>query len=133
VADAVRKLAERTAAATAEIDQTISAIQSETNQAVSAMSAVQPEVERGVALSDAAAAALHSIADGAKRTLGHIEHVASSTREQSIACHEIAARVELIARTVDDTAASTQVTAASTERLESISRELKSQLQHFRL
>ena len=133
VADAVRKLAERTAAATAEIEQTISAIQGETDQAVSAMTAVQPEVERGVALSNAAAEALHSIADSAKRTLGHIEHVASATREQNISCTDIASQVDMIARTVEETAASTRATAASTERLEAISVHLKDQLRHFRL
>ena len=63
VADEVRKLAEKTSKATAEVGEMIGAIQSETSRAVSAMAESQTRVEKGVSLSSEAGSALRKILD----------------------------------------------------------------------
>lgn len=69
VADEVRKLAERSARATREIEDIINLIQSETESAIAAAAAGQSEVEKGNALVAEAGQALEEIT----RTSGHTE------------------------------------------------------------
>ncbi len=132
VADEVRKLAERTSAATEEIGGMIGAIQSDTASAVSAMDQALPQVERGVDLAQEAAQSLRDIRDGAGATLARIRDVALATREQSVASNSIAQQVESIAQMVEETSASMQQTAESAHSLEQIARELGALVARFR-
>ncbi|AVZ80338.1 methyl-accepting chemotaxis protein [Zoogloeaceae bacteirum Par-f-2] len=132
VADEVRKLAERTSAATEEIGGMIGAIQSDTASAVSAMDKALPQVARGVDLAQEAAQSLRDIRDGAGVTLARIRDVALATREQSAASNAIAQQVESIAQMVEQTSASMQQTAESAHSLERIARELGELVARFR-
>ena len=125
VADEVRKLAERTSTATAEIEEMITGIQSGTESAVAAMSTALPEVEQGVQLSDSAAESLGAIEQGAHKTLNRITEVANSTREQSAASDSIARRVEEIARMVEETSVAMRGTAQSAGSLQNVAVDLK--------
>ncbi|MGE5384645.1 MAG: methyl-accepting chemotaxis protein, partial [Betaproteobacteria bacterium] len=133
VADEVRKLAERTSTATAEIEQMISGIQSDTEGAVNAMSAALPVVEQGVELSNSAAESLGAIETGAKHTLDRISEVANSTREQSSASTSIAQRVEQIAHMVEETSTAMQGTAEAARDLQRVSGDLKQIVGKFRI
>ncbi len=133
VADEVRKLAERTALATTEIEQMINGIQTETVGAVDAMSAALPEVEQGVHLAGQASESLRSIEAGATRTLDRVGEVASATREQSAASTAIAQRVEEIAQMVDETTATIRGTAESATDLEHIAHDLMRQIDRFKV
>ena len=133
VADEVRKLAERTALATTEIEQMINGIQTETVGAVDAMSAALPEVEQGVQLAGQASESLRSIEAGATRTLDRVGEVASATREQSAASTAIAQRVEEIAQMVDETTATIRGTAESATDLEHIAHDLMRQIDRFKV
>ena len=93
VADEVRKLAERTSAATIEIEQMIAGIQADTVQVVGVMDAALPQVAAGVQAAEGAAESLRQIKDGAQSTLDRIREVADSTKEQSIASNNIAQRL----------------------------------------
>ncbi len=132
VADEVRKLAERTSAATIEIETMIAAVQSETGSAAQVMDAALPEVAEGVQSVEGAADALRKIRDGADKSLGHIRDVAGATREQSIASTSIAQRVEEIAQMVEETSAATQSTADTAAELDRIAGELHAQINRFR-
>ncbi|THF56900.1 methyl-accepting chemotaxis protein [Pseudothauera rhizosphaerae] len=132
VADEVRKLAERTSAATEEIGGMISAIQSDTASAVGAMDQALPQVERGVDLAQEAAQSLRDIRDGAGATLARIRDVALATREQSAASNAIAQQVESIAQMVEETSASMQQTAESAHSLEQVARQLGELVGRFR-
>jgi len=132
VADEVRKLAERTSMATAEIEQMISGIQNETEGAVNAMSSALPVVEQGVALSNSAAESLHGIESGAQQTLNRISEVANSTREQSSASTSIAQRVEQIAQMVEQTSQTMRSAAESARNLQGIANELQHIVQRFK-
>ena len=133
VADEVRKLAERTSTATAEIEQMIAGIQSDTEGAVTAMSAALPVVEQGVELSNSAAESLQAIENGAQMTLSRISEVANSTREQSSASTSIAQRVEQIARMVEETSTTMRGTAEAARNLQVIAGELKQIVGKFRI
>lgn len=133
VADEVRKLAERTSAATTEIDQMIAGIQSETGGAVAAMDAALPEVQQGVELANSAADSLHAIESGARRTLAQVGEVADATLEQSAASTSIAQRVEQIANMVEETTHTIRGAARSAHELEQIAGNLKALIGRFRV
>ena len=128
----MRKLAERTSAATVEIEQKIAGIQSETVEVVGVMNSALPQVTAGVEAAEEAAATLRRIKDGAQSTLSRVREVAESTREQSIASDSIAQKVEEIATMVEETSAAMQSTAQTAEGLERISSELNSLVSRFR-
>ena len=133
VADEVRKLAERTSSATAEIEQMIVGIQNDTSGAVDAMSSALPEVQEGVELASSASASLLSIEEGARRTLERVGEVADATREQSSASTSIAQRVEQIANMVEETTTTIRGTAESAHQLEKIANSLKAMIGRFRV
>lgn len=132
VADEVRKLAERTSMATAEIESMISGIQSETENAVGAMNAALPVVEQGVELSNSAAESLQGIESGAQQTLNRISEVAVSTREQSSASTSIAQRVEQIAHMVEQTSHTMKDAADATKNLQGIANDLERIVRRFK-
>jgi len=132
VADEVRGLAERTAAATVQIGDMVGAIQSETGAAVSAMDAVLPQVEHGVGLAHGAAASLRAIREGAASTLGRIRDVALATKEQSAASTAIAQQVENIAQMVEETSAAMASTADSAKAAERVADDLNGMVERFR-
>ena len=132
VADEVRKLAERTSAATIEIEQMIGGIQSDTVEVVGVMDAALPQVAAGVAAAESAADSLRQIKDGAQSTLSSIREVADSTHEQSVASNSIAQKVEEIATMVDETTAAMHSTAQTATDLEAIAGELTELISRFR-
>jgi methyl-accepting chemotaxis protein len=132
VADEVRKLAERTSAATVEIEQMIGGIQSDTESVVAVMDAALPQVESGVQLADGAAQSLRDIREGAAGTLTRIREVADSTKEQSIASTSIAQQVEHIAQMVEETSAAMNSTATTASDLETLAGELNRLVGRFR-
>ena len=132
VADEVRKLAERTAMATVEIEKMIAGIQTDTVQVVGVMDAALPQVEAGVAAAEGAANSLRQIKDGAQSTLTSIREVADATKEQSVASNSIAQKVEEIATMVDETTAAMQSTAETAADLEKIASELTVLVSRFR-
>ena len=132
VADEVRKLAERTSAATIEIEQMIGGIQSDTVEVVGVMDAALPQVAAGVEAAESAADSLRQIKDGAQSTLASIREVADSTHEQSVASNSIAQKVEEIATMVDETTAAMHSTAQTAADLETIAGELTKLVSRFR-
>ncbi len=132
VADEVRKLAERTSAATIEIEKMIDGIESDTELVVGVMAAALPQVSAGVAAAGGAADSLRLIKDGAQSTLLRIREVASATKEQSVASQSIAQRVEEITQMVEETSASMQATAETAADLQALLSELNRLVKRFR-
>jgi methyl-accepting chemotaxis protein len=133
VADEVRGLAERTADATVQIEKMINAIQSDTHQAVEAMGAAKPQVQRGVELVGSAAESLREIRQGATDTLAKVRDVANATQEQSTASTAIAQQVEQIAQMVDHTSASVKQTATAAAELERTAERLGEMVRRFKV
>lgn len=96
VADEVRKLAERTTAATSEISSVIAAIQSETAHAITTIKAGSLQAANGAHLAKQAAEALGQINEGAQATLDKVSAIAGTMHQQSNKTKTIAELVSSI-------------------------------------
>ncbi|GAB3257641.1 methyl-accepting chemotaxis protein [Chitinimonas naiadis] len=133
VADEVRKLAERTAGATVEIETQLSAVRTEAADAANAMQNVLPKVAKGVEASSQTVEALETMRGNADHILISIKEVANATKEQTTASTLVAQSVEKITHMAEDTGVSTQRTLKLTRQVNQISGELASLVQRFRL
>ena len=133
VADEVRKLAERTTQATGEISAMISAIQNETQSAVSAMDTTMPQVDKGMELAEAARKMLENIHSQALQSLTQVKDVALATREQATTANDIARHVEHIASMSEETNATMKNNAAAAQELEQLAVELGRLVSYFRV
>lgn len=133
VADEVRKLAERTSSATAEIAQMIEIIQTETQHSVTAMDTAAPQVEKGLELANEATRMLGEIHRQAQGSLHNVRKVARATAQQAENAADIARRVEDIAHMSTATSTAMKDNALAMADLENISHSLKAQIRHFKL
>ncbi len=132
VADEVRKLAERTAAATNEITAMIGAIQKDTAQAVTTMEQGSSEVREGVALANQAGQALANINRSVAAVVEMIGRIADATRAQSQASDTLTATVEEIARMARANSAAVEETAAVSREMVERSHQLQAAISRFR-
>ncbi len=132
VADEVRKLAEKTSKATAEVGEMIGAIQSETSRAVSAMAESQTRVEKGVALSSDAGSALRKILDSVQGLQSMVQHIASATEEMSTVSESISADIEVIASVSKETNSSAIEIEAASNNLARLSTDLQEVTRKFK-
>jgi len=133
VADEVRNLAERTARATAEINDMLDHIQRDTGSVVTSMEAITPQVSRSVSKAEEAAGSLKKISAASAAVLGHIHDVANATSEQSSASASIAANVERIAGMVEASVAATRAANANVTSLDSLANDLRGAVSRFQL
>jgi methyl-accepting chemotaxis protein len=131
VADEVRKLAERTAHATVDIERKVVSIQTETEAAVSVMTEVSGKAAAGVASSERSAVLLASIAEEANAASSRVADVANATREQGTVSTVLAGQVEEVARTVEQTSLGMDETAQATHDLETIAERLNVVVSRF--
>ncbi len=96
VADEVRKLADRTTGATAEISDSIKAIQTDTAQAVERMSSGTERVEAGMVSATEAGERLQQIVQSAKQVAAMIESIAAAAEQQSAASEEVSRAINTI-------------------------------------
>jgi len=118
VADEVRKLAERTTAATSEISAMISAIQSETQSAISTIQQGSMQARNGASLARQAADALEQINHGAQETMENVAMIATAMAEHSRKAMDIAEHVSSIMGTADSNAQNAQNTLAEAKQLD---------------
>lgn len=108
VADEVRKLADRTTKATAEIAASIQQIQGETKLAVQAMSDGGEQVRAGTDLSAKAGEDLERIVKSSDTVTSMIGTIATAATEQSSTTEQVSRALEEIAKVTSDTKQSTQ-------------------------
>lgn len=125
VADEVRKLAERTTAATGEISKVIAAIQSETNSAIATIKEGSLQAANGSHLARQAAETLHRINAGAQNTLEKVSSIALTMADQSKKAQSISSNVEDIRTLADANAACSQNTLAEANQLDALATNLK--------
>jgi methyl-accepting chemotaxis protein len=133
VADEVRKLAERTTAATAEISKMIGAIQSDTGQAVDSMRQGSNEVRVGVELANQAGKALQDITRSVEQVVEMIGQIASATRDQSSASDSLTTTVEEIARMAQENSRAIELAATTSQDMVNHSKGLQNVISRFRL
>lgn len=133
VADEVRKLAERTAKSTREIATTIESIQSETRNALNAMTAGGEQVAEGVELATKAGESMTRIETSASKVLNITLEISDALREQSTASSQIANKVENISNMTEENTAATSEIVSASEHLEKLANRMKSAIGRFKL
>ncbi|NMG76382.1 methyl-accepting chemotaxis protein [Aromatoleum diolicum] len=133
VADEVRKLAERTGAATAQISQVIVSVKAETESAVASIEQIVPKVDSGARLSKQAADALREIREGARDTLDRLEDVVSSMKELTSASNSVATNMQEVAEMAERSSDEIRCSTESTEKLKHSAEALESLTAGFRV
>ena len=133
VADEVRKLAERTTAATSEISSMVSGIQNDTGRAVASMRQSSADVQDGVALANQAGHALQDIARSVEQVADMMGRIASATHEQSGASESLTQTVEEIAHMADQNSHAIEQAATTSQEMVSCSVHLQHIVSRFRL
>jgi methyl-accepting chemotaxis protein len=133
VADEVRKLAERTSAATMEIGTTIGRMNTSVDETVASMDSNAEQAARGVELAQRAAGTLGELRAEAERMRVQVSDIGHATAEQSSASTQISLNVENIAQMAQTSRASIAQAATAADGLESVSRELRAAVARFRL
>jgi methyl-accepting chemotaxis protein len=133
VADEVRKLAERTTAATHEIAQMIGDIQRSSRAAVEGMSATVGQVDEGVRLAARAAEAINQISAGAKRVDLAVDGIATALVEQSSANNSMANSVEHVAQKAEENHVESMGAADAAVRLEGLAKHMSEVVAQFKI
>jgi len=131
VAGEVRRLAERTAKATREIAQMISAVQTETRQAVVRMKQGTSQVEAGVVTTSKAGASLEAIIAAAQNVGDMVSRITATASEQGGAAIGINENVAQIARLTSESAEDAQLSTNTCDRLSELAVTLKQIVNQF--
>ena len=133
VADEVQRLAERSGAATRQIEVLVKAIQADTNEAVISMEQTTAEVVQGARLAQDAGVALEEIEDVSNSLAQLIQDISSAAGEQSKAAGEIASTMDVIQEITSQTSADSQETAGSIENLAELAKAMRNSVSGFTL
>ncbi|MBO8129224.1 MAG: methyl-accepting chemotaxis protein [Peptococcaceae bacterium] len=126
VAEEVRKLAEQSANAAAEIQQLISKVQTETKNANDVMEDGVKEVEEGVNVVNKVGASFAQIID-------RVKGLASQIDELSSGAEQVSSAVQNVAATTEESTAAMEEIASSTESLTQMAEELQKMAARFRI
>ena len=133
VAEEVQRLAERSAEATKQIAAIVKTIQTDTQDAVSAMEKSTQGVVEGAKLSDAAGQALTEIGLVSHNLSDLIDRISASTQDQATSATDVAKLMQAILSVTEQTTAGTERTAAAVEELSSLASELKGSVAGFKV
>ena len=132
VADEVRKLAERTSSSTREISGVVDSIRSETDAAVSAMSNIETEVQKGSTLSQLTGEALKKIVDAASNATELVGNIVLSTKEQASATDDVARNMEEMSVVTEQNEAGIREVGRMAEEVAHIAAELQNVVSQFK-
>ncbi len=133
VAEEVQRLAERSAEATKQIAAIVKTIQTDTQDAVSAMEQSTQGVVEGAKLSDAAGQALSEIGDVSQTLADLIQNISTSTQNQADSATNVARLMQDILHVTEQTTAGTQRTALAVDELNALASELKGSVAGFKV
>ncbi len=112
VADEVRKLAEKSAAATREIADLIKTIQHTVTDAVTAMEDGRREVEAGVVRASESGQALTDILHTVENVQQQVSQISAAAQEMSASSEDLVRAMESVSAVVEENTASTEEMAA---------------------
>ena len=126
VADEVRKLAEESSGATAEITSLISQIQNGISATVSGMASSAEQADEALASVDASGKILRDILGAVEGIVGDVQEISAGIEETNAAGHEISSATE-------EQAASIEEVASSAQNLTNMGLRLQELVAHFKL
>ena len=133
VADEVQRLAERSAAATKQIEALVKTIQNDTNEAVISMEQTTTEVVRGARLAQDAGVALEEIETVSKNLADLIQNISNAARQQASSAGHISNTMNVIQEITSQTSAGTTATAKSIGNLAEMANMLRESVAGFKL
>lgn len=133
VADEVRKLAERTIKATAEISAKISAVQAESQQTTKSMSEASNEVTKATEFIRQVGEFLNNIVESVQRVRDQITQIATAVDEQSSASEEVANNIERTSAIAKEMEKMSEEVMKEVSRLLQIAEELKGSTAGFKV
>ena len=133
VADEVQRLAERSAAATKQIEALVKTIQNDTNEAVISMEQTTTEVVRGARLAQDAGVALEEIETVSKSLAELIQNISNAARQQASSAGHISNTMNVIQEITSQTSAGTTATAKSIGNLAEMANKLRESVAGFKL
>jgi len=133
VADEVRKLAERTAGATSEINQMSSKIGEVANHALSGMDKVVKTTQQGVGDAETAQVSIKNIQESFGKVSGVIDDIASALVEQTEAANELAKSTERVSQMSEENSSSAQQLLSLANDLEAKAREVRNSVEIFKV
>ncbi len=133
VADEVRKLADRTTAATGEVAQSIRTIQDETGHAVNQISDGVKRVTDGSTRASKAGEELSKIVGSVHQVADMIRTIAAAAEEQSAAAAKIADTMGTVKQATEQVAAQADQTQTAATTLSERSREVASMVGKFKV
>ena len=133
VAEEVRKLAERTAAATKEIEKLIAGIQAETNESVSAMEQQTAEVETESKVVASTGLDLARIRESSTQSADLINEINLAAKQQVRGASGVVKAMETVSTIAQQAQAGAGQTKRATEALADLSTELMTSLAKFKI
>jgi twitching motility protein PilJ len=133
VAEEVQRLAERSGEATKQVAALVRAIQTDTQDAVSAMARSTQGVVEGAKLADTAGLAITDISKLSQELAEIILDIAKTTRGQADQAQTVAQAITQILSLTQKTTSGTRETSQSTEELSVLALELKKSVARFKV
>ena len=133
VADEVQRLAERSSAATKQIEALVTTIQSDTNEAVISMEDTTSEVVNGAKLTQDAGVALEEIETVSSNLATLIQNISNAARQQAASAGHISNTMNVIQEITSQTSSGTTATAKSIGHLAGQANDLKASVAGFKL
>ena len=133
VADEVQRLAERSSAATRQIETLVRTIQADTNEAVISMEQTTTEVVRGARLAQDAGVALEEIEGVSKTLAALIQSIYNAAQQQTSSAGQISLTMNVIQQITTQTSSGSTATAESIGNLAKMASQLRRSVSGFTL
>jgi len=133
VAEEVERLAERANNATKQIETLVKTIQTDTNEAVSAMEESTREVVEGSKLAQQAGQTLNEIDNVSNRLAELIQTISSATKDQARGADALTKSMNEISAVTQQTATGTKQAATSVSKLAKLADALRVSVANFKL
>jgi twitching motility protein PilJ len=133
VAEEIRKLAEKSAQSTKDINKIIKAVQAETGEMLSSMGTVLNEVKSGGQLAEAAGGSIQDITAMVTQSASHIEEISVAAEEQANVSQGIAEAMQTVSAIAVETSSGTQETSQIVQNLVDMSDRLNDAILRFKV
>ena len=132
VADEVRKLAERTTKATSEIENIISSLQHESEQAAVAMKSADISVSTGVDVIEETASSFNLVVDGVNDVTNSTHSMMTNFEEQYHTIQDVTDKTQAIASGIEESNVAVSEVTVTVDHLQERTEKLKTLVEQFK-